>query len=237
MMGAKRHETAQGGPMKNLLLAVKIGVAMLLLVAGLAATPAAAVPLAPGTSSTIFGSADPFVGATLQATISAPFTAFDFAGIITQQVYTAGSLPGVSFRYTIVTDVLGTAAIERLTMSFFSGLYTDLGYVAGSGTSDAPLTVSRQASGASVGFTWATNKGIAPDTISPFLYILTNAAGYETGGVVSLMNGAVASVGVYKPVGVPEPMSLLLVGSGIAALGMFWRRRVTQQRLSTEATT
>jgi hypothetical protein len=145
-------------------------------------------------------------------------------------VYSGGSLPGVSFRYTIVADTIGTAAMERLTMSFFSGLNTDLGYVAGTGTSDAPLTVSRQASGNSVGFTWAVNEGIAPGTTTPFLYILTNASGYGLGGVVSMMNGDITSVGVYKAVGVPEPTSLLLVGSGIAAVGIFWRRRVSQRR-------
>ena len=218
---------------------MKIWIAMLVIVAAFAG-PAGAVSLDPGESSTVFGTTNPFAGATLLATISAPFASFDFSGVVTQNVYSGGSLPGVSFRYAIVTDSLGTAAIERVTMSFFAGLQTNLDYVLGSGTSDSPLTVSRQANGNSVGFTWATNEGIAPDKVAPFLYILTNAAGYGAGGVMSFMNGGVASVDVYNPVGVPEPMSLLLVGSGMAAVAIFWRRGVRARHkdvaVSTDST-
>src|SRR2546422_5476934 len=60
-------------------------IAMAVLVAGLLAPPAMAVPLAPGGSSIVIGSAtDPFVGGTQLASISAPFAAFDFAGVLTQ---------------------------------------------------------------------------------------------------------------------------------------------------------
>jgi len=200
-------------------------IAMAVLVAGLLAPPAMAVPLAPGGSSIVIGSAtDPFVGGTQLASISAPFAAFDFAGVLTQDVYSGGSLPGVSFRYTIATDASGPAALERATMSFFSGFSTDADYISGTGTSAAPLIVNRQVNGATIGFTWALNEGIEPGTVAPFLYILTNASGYDSGGIVSLMNGAVASVGVYRPISVPEPMSLLLAGSGIVAVGLFWRK-------------
>jgi hypothetical protein len=219
--------------MKTLFSKGKTAAALLMLAAVLTAVPAAAVPLTPGQSANVSGTADPFVGATLLASTTSTFWALDFSGTLTQEVYGGGSLPGVSFLYKIVADPGAlNAAMERLTMSFFAGFYTDLGFVQSTGTSDAPATVSRQANGNSVGFTWAVNDGIAPGTAAPYLYILTNANGFAWGGAVSLMNGFVTSVGAYKPVGVPEPMSLLLVGSGVTAIGISWLRgrRPAQQR-------
>lgn len=203
--------------------------AVIVFLVGLSA--AGAVPLTPGTSALVSGTLDPFAGATLLTSTSVSFAASDYSGVLTQYVYGGGSLPGISFGYSITTDSSGTAAIERVTLSSFTGFATNADFV-WDPASVTPTVVSRQLSGSSIGFTWL-NVGIAPGTTTPFLYILTDATAYSTGGNVSFINGFVANVSVYKPIGVPEPMSLLLVASGLVAVGIFrWKRQERCRPLS-----
>lgn len=200
--------------------------AVIFVVLATSVVPAAAVLIGPGGSSNVSGVAsDPFSGLTPLASANYSFVSnagpSDFSGTLTQDVYNVGGLIG--FRYTVAANSTGGSAINRVTTSFFTGFSTDADFVQGTGTSQPPLSVNRQLSGSSVGFTWATNGGIAPGTTSPYLYVLTNATSYGLGGMTSFLNAGAASVSDWQPV--PEPMSLLLLGSGMVVAGILGRRK------------
>lgn len=93
----------------------------------------------------------------------------------------------------------------------------------------APTAATRSADGVVVGFLFTgspfrSELRINPGEVSRILVIRTNATDYA-GGLTSLQNGIIATGDSFAPAAVPEPASLLLLGSAFAAAGYVARHR------------
>jgi len=109
-------------------------------------------------------------------------------------------------------------------------------------TSGAPSLAARSADGAEVGFHFSGSPlrsalRINPGEVSGILVIRTNATNYVP-GLTTISNSITASGGSFAPSGfapsaVPEPASLLLLGSAFAAAGYVARHRVARKKPTT----
>jgi hypothetical protein len=97
-----------------------------------------------------------------------------------------------------------------------------------------PLTADRTADGVVVGFNFGNlnaNK-INPGEVSRILVIRTNATSYMP-GLTTIANGIITSgqsFAPFAPAPVPEPTSLLLLGSAFAAAGYVARHRIARRK-------
>jgi hypothetical protein len=133
--------------------------------------------------------------------------------------------PGVTF----ATDVF--YRLENGGLDFFHDV-----------SSGAPSVASRNASGSVVGFEFSGSPirsalRINPGEVSSILVIRTNATTYAAGSTtisnsITLTGNSFAPTG-FAPSAVPEPASLLLLGSAFAAAGYVARHRVAKKKPTT----
>lgn len=131
---------------------------------------------------------------------------------------------------TFVTDVF--YRLENGGLDFFHD-----GDVGGS-----PTSIARSADGVVVGFHFSGSPfrsalKINPGEVSRIVVVRTNATNYAP-GLTSLQNGIIANGASFAPSGfapsaVPEPASLLLLGSAFAAAGYVARHRVARKKPTT----
>lgn len=222
--------------------AVSVVAAALLL--GLVAVPNASatligtVPLAPG--DTVFPGLTASPPGTLLASLSVPFvtTLGTTTGTLDSAVYreSGGTL---DFYYQVVNNSRSIDAISRETDTTFTGFTTAVGYridgaslpggVFVNGTVP-PVTADRNGgTGDVVGFSFSPpdSAKIQPGMTSNVLVISTNATNF-TSGDASVIDGGVATVASFGPASaVPEPGSMLLLGTGV--LGLMSMRRRTRR--------
>lgn len=190
------------------------------------ASLASATVLTPGSS----GAPDAFsnAGWTLlastgdQALSSGTFTATANAWVYgdSANTFCTGCL---DFVY-MVARTGGTDPIERITAGSFAGFLLDAGVVTSS-PGFAPNSVDRSANGTVVGFNYQNASNLTDSESTQLLVIQTNATSYVP-GLLSVQDQQSANGIGFAPASVPEPISVSLLGGGLALMGMArWRRK------------
>ena len=190
------------------------------------ASLASATVLSPGSS----GAPDPFsnAGWTLLATTgsqalsSGTFTANAQAWVYSDSANTfcSGCL---DFVY-MVSRTGGADPIERITAGNFAGYSVDAGVVTSS-PGFAPSSVDRSANGAVIGFNYQNAANLTGTESTQLLVVETNATNYMA-GLLSVQDQLSANgVGFQPAAATPEPVSMTLLGGGLALLGAARLRR------------
>ena len=192
---------------------------------------ATASVLTPGSSGTpdAFSNAGWTLLATTgsQALSSGTFTANATASVYSDSANTfcAGCL---DFVY-MVTRTGGNDPIERITAGNFAGYLVDAGVVASS-PGFGPNSVNRSADGGVVGFNYQSTNLTGTDS-TQLLVVQTNATNYMA-GLLSIQDQQSANdLGFQPAAATPEPVSMTLLGGGLALLGAVRLRKKNKKSI------
>lgn len=189
------------------------------------ASLASATVLTPGSA----GAPDPFsnAGWTLLATTgSQSLSSGTFTANATSWVYSdsgntfcAGCL---DFVY-MISRTGGNDPIERITAGSFADFSVDAGVVTSS-AGFAPISVDRSANGSVIGFNYQNAANLTGTESTQLLVIQTDATSYMP-GLLSVQDQLAANGVGFQPVCTPEPISMSLLGGGLALIGLGRLRR------------
>lgn len=175
-----------------------------------------------------------YFSGTLPTATIIPYSTSSFSG---QIAYAAGvdKYGNVDFLYQV--NASSGAGVVAIAAGSFAGYTTDIGYsttgslFSGSiytlGTLENPGTVSL--SGGDVSWSNYPTGDIAvdPGEASPILFVITDAPAYSLSGSVSVQDSVNFSTFADAPV--PEPATMLLLGSGLIGMGVYARKRFAKK--------
>lgn len=164
-----------------------------------------------------------FPGGTLVATASGTIATPTFVTDYWQWVYSdpLNSWCAGCYDFVYQFKVIGPDPNERFSMSSFAGFNLDVG-TNPFGVHD-PSLIDRSTVGAVVGFNFPAFLEMSPGSTTVLLVIETDARAIKP-GFVSAQDGTAGSGIAWAP-NVPEPTTLMMLGSGLMAVGGYIRRR------------